>query len=578
MNSKRKTFVILTAILLTTITFSLPAQDARRLAVLDFAVQSGRSEYEYLGKGFTEFVAVELAGHPQIRLVDRRMRNTILEEQKFSLTGLTDEAQPLELGKLLTVRYLVSGEIFDMMGRLVITWALMDTETGEVIGTDRVDGTPQEYNRLTSAISGGIMSSLGLTGVKKHPEPAPVVSEEKAEEVLTGFSAVVDAYDRNDLTEANKQINRVQRIDASSSAIRFYADLLAVYTSRFKIVAAPYYPLENPAALARLGSDMAYLQLNIASVGPWGGKVWEPNSHKAYPLSDSYGDYEFGVSESDVRIALGYRAPLANSSGWGIELFFSGVQSRYQDYGNTSESFIPHTYAGGMGSFGLALGPVFSIGLSGTGIYSFGELTYLSDGETKHEEFSELFFALAAGLVVKNSSGSFVYSLYGGGANQTWYVADLENYFDPEKEGEVWGSRDPDFNRPIEEKAPFYLDQTISLGFGGNRTFIILKHMADFWLLGGPQPYMQLIGAVEQRFSDRLSLRAGGGWAFTLSETMQGGPGGNLGLTWTFRSGWELDLSSTLRSRPSKVEPSEIVPELSVNLGLSRSGLFKERR
>lgn len=503
------------------------------------------------------------------------MRNTILEEQKFSLSGLADDTDPLKIGKLLTVRYLVSGEIFDMMGRLVITWSLLNAETGEVIRTDRVDGTPQEYNRLTLAISGGILDSLGLSEERKQPEPAPMVSEEKAEELLTGFPAVVDAYDRNDMAEANKQINRVQQIDTSSSAVRYYADLLTVYTSRFKIVAAPYYPLENPAALSRLSLDTIYLQLNGAFVGPFDGKVWDPSDETYYPLSDSYGDYEFGVGEMDTRLTLGYRAPLGSSSGWGTELFISNTNSVYQNYGHESQSFIPPVYIGGIGSFGLALGPVFSIGLSGTGIYSSGELTYLSEGSTIHETFSELFFALAGGLLVKNSSGSLVYSLYGGWSNQTWYAADLENYFDPEVEGGDWNGIDPDNNRPVEKAAPCYLDQTFSLGLEGNLTFLILKNMADFWLSeGGAPPYIQLIGAVERRFSEHLSLRAGGGYAFSISEVIKGGPGGNIGLTWSFGDGWDMDLSSALRYRPSKVEPSEIVPEVSVNLGFSRSGLF----
>jgi len=580
MTKKSMAFAILSALLFTAIVTTLPAQDTHRVAVLDFSMHSTKAEYQYLGKGFTEFIAIEIASNPRVRLVDRKIRNAVLEEQDFSLTGLTDVDEPLKLGKLLTARYLVSGDIFDMVGRLVITWALLDAETGEVIGTGRIDGTPQEYSRLTREISGGIIASLGLAKDRVRPATVPVLqlSEAKAEEVLTGFSAVVDAYDRNDIAEASKQISRIRKIDSTSSAIRFYSDLLAIYTSRFKIVAAPYFPLENPAALPRLSSDMAYLQLNQALVGPIGGRVWEPSDKKHYPLSDAYGDYKFGVVEMDGRLTLGYRTPLGTSYGWGSELFTSFMLSEYQNYGETSQSYIYPTYIGGIGSFGTALSQGVSLGVSGTGVYSFETLTYLNETQTKHEEFNQLFFAFAIGVLVKNSTGSLVYSAYGGWSNQTWYVADLENYFDPDVEGGTWDGKEQDYNRPLEENAPYYLEQTLSLGIRGNSTFFILKYLSDFWCSGGPQPYMQLIGTVEHRFSDRLSFRVGGGYAFSLSETMQGSPGGNLGLTWSFGNGWDSDVSSALRSRPSKVTPDEIVPEISINMGVSKSGIFRDRR
>lgn len=57
-------FVILFILYSSSAGISLFAQDAQRLAVMDFTVQSERKDYQYLGKGFTEFVAVELSDHP----------------------------------------------------------------------------------------------------------------------------------------------------------------------------------------------------------------------------------------------------------------------------------------------------------------------------------------------------------------------------------------------------------------------------------------------------------------------------------------------------------------------------------
>ena len=568
-------FMLFTLFLSSLAVMQLRAEEAERVAVLDFAVQSDRPEYQYLGKGFAEFVAVEISAHPRIRLIDRHMRNTILEEQKIGLTGLTDETSALELGRLLTVRYLVNGKIFDMMGQLVITWSLLDAETGEVVATKRVDGRPQEYNRITDSIAKNIIDSLGLSQAQLPSTYTPEIAEEKGEEVLTEFSAVVDAYDRKDVAEAEKRLNRVSRIDPQNPAIRHYLELLAVYTSRFKVVAAPYYPLENPAALPRLNRDVLYFNTGSAMVGLGflGGKDWPPNEGKKYPLSNTYDGEEFGVHEMDNRLTVGYRAPLGQSFGWGFELFTSSVNSVFQVYDLVSENRIDSTYYGGIASFGWALTPGLSVGVSGTGAYSSGEYTVASNTKTHHIDFEDVFFAASLGFLLKNNTGSLVYGVYGGWSNQIWYMHDLENY-DPDTTAT---DLEDNPNNPKEGDAPYYLDQTLSIGFHGNRSFLIVKHMADFWPAGGPQPYMQLLGAMERRIAHSFSLRGGAGYAFTIGETVEGGPGGNLGFTWTFLDQWEFDSSASVRYRPSKVEPDEIVPEFSFTLGLSRSGLFDGR-
>jgi len=574
MRSRHLFLILFHAIFFLSLSLSvtdLAADEEKRVAVLDFTVQSERPDYQYLGKGFTEFVAVEISGHPGIRLVDRRMRNTIMEEQKIGLTGLTDETTSLELGRLLTVRYLVRGEIFDMMGQLVITWTLIDAETGEIVGTSRVEGPPQDYSRITDTIAEGIIVALGLTDEQRPAVPAPAVTEEEGREVLTEFSAVVDAYDREDVAEAEKRLDRVKRIDSKNPAVRYYLQLLAVYTSRFKVVAAPYFPLENPAALPRLKSDVLYMNTGSAMVGAGflGGRDWPPNSDKKYPLSDTY-PYEYGVRESDYRTALGYRAPLGSSYGWGLELFTSQINSVFQVYNEVSENYISPSYYGGIASFGWALNQGLSFGISGTGAYSSGKYTVASDSKTHHVEFEDLFFAAAAGLLWRNPSGSLVYGLYGGWSNQIWYRHNLDSY-DPYTP--VTGL-EGNPNVPTEGDAPWYQEQTLSLSFPDRRGFVIIKFMADFWPSGYPLPYMQLLGAVERRISDSISLRGGAGYAFTMQGSLEGGPGANLGITWTLFDKWDFDGSVSVRYRPSKVAITEIVPEFSLNFGLSYSGVF----
>ena len=61
-----------------------------------------------------------LSGTPGLTLVDREKRNAVLDETKFGMSGLADDKTRTELGKLLSVNYLLSGMILDLQGMLVV--------------------------------------------------------------------------------------------------------------------------------------------------------------------------------------------------------------------------------------------------------------------------------------------------------------------------------------------------------------------------------------------------------------------------------------------------------------------------
>jgi hypothetical protein len=66
--------------------------------MFDFTVRSENPEYKHLGKGFSEFISVELRKSPGITIVTRKKHLAFLEDRQLS---------PLDLGDL-KVRTLVS--------------------------------------------------------------------------------------------------------------------------------------------------------------------------------------------------------------------------------------------------------------------------------------------------------------------------------------------------------------------------------------------------------------------------------------------------------------------------------------
>jgi len=101
-----------------------PATDKRpRLAVLSFPVAEGAWEgwgpggwhagEKRISSALQELMITELmeSGEGRIRIMDRQRLQTVLEEQKFSNSGLVDEETAVQMGKMAGVRYMVTGKV-----------------------------------------------------------------------------------------------------------------------------------------------------------------------------------------------------------------------------------------------------------------------------------------------------------------------------------------------------------------------------------------------------------------------------------------------------------------------------------
>jgi curli biogenesis system outer membrane secretion channel CsgG len=104
-------------------TAALPRNERPRVCVLDFPVVNGAYE-GWVGWGYgggrasisgalQDLVTTELIndGSDKIRLIERERLDKIMAEQKFSNSGLVEEKTAVSLGKVLGVRYMVSGKV-----------------------------------------------------------------------------------------------------------------------------------------------------------------------------------------------------------------------------------------------------------------------------------------------------------------------------------------------------------------------------------------------------------------------------------------------------------------------------------
>lgn len=98
--------------------------------------RSDKTGYDYLGAIIEGVLLYDLSKVPGITIVERKRLETVLAEQRLSLSGLTGDSpalRPLEVGKLLSADYLLSAEYAVLGEDVTLTAYLMDSRTGTVL-------------------------------------------------------------------------------------------------------------------------------------------------------------------------------------------------------------------------------------------------------------------------------------------------------------------------------------------------------------------------------------------------------------------------------------------------------------
>jgi len=168
----KKTIQLL--IILTVFASDVFAAEKMRLAVIDFQSRgiSGRTV-----KAVADLMRSDLVDSGFFTVVERTQMNEILKEQALQMTGCTDNACAVQIGKLLSAKKILMGEISKIGRKVLLTVRIVDVERGiaEFSARDKakninhIDTTAVKLiKRLIERISGKRASDLA--GLLYPPE------------------------------------------------------------------------------------------------------------------------------------------------------------------------------------------------------------------------------------------------------------------------------------------------------------------------------------------------------------------------------------------------------------------------
>jgi TolB-like protein len=548
----------LVALLALAVLAPISAQAPATVALSDFVINSANPSFAYLGKGFAEIVAFEIKKAPQIKLVDREQRNKLLEEMEFSLSGLSDPSTQVQIGMLLSVRFLVSGSITDMGGPLLISLSMVDVQTGEIVWNDQLTESSSKYAYIGAYFATSLLRHFNAT-ISKDTESTLAAAREGDAASVVALSKGIAALDEGKKDEAKKQLTAARKIDPGNDVAQAFLDKLATASAKFKVVPERYVTYYNPAYLGGMTKDRTYI--NFYKTRITGGL--EGDNH---PLAlDDTG--LVGVWEEQSANAFGYAYPLSDTLG----VSFDGtITSREESidaddapYGFAVVGSQEHKYYGVFIGLGYSQVPNVSIGAA-VGASYISRKYYLDDGSTDNgdewDPYDHMDYWGFGGLVaavVRNGAGSVAWDIVAGLGITPSYVFD--------------------YGLSVFEKKsdPLYVEQTLSLAFNDKKTIVGLKQVNDLYM-DRAFYYGRLMPCAEQWFFGKFSVRAGvEGTLIVRDSDTKLGWGGTGGITirlWQF----DLDINYTYRQRPSYSMEEIIVPESVTFITLTANGLLKK--
>jgi TolB-like protein len=160
-------------LLLIVLSFTIPFLPAparaefkkTKIAVLDFQLQGEGFPSKDMGKIVAEWLITGLVETGRFDVIERRLLEKILEEQKLGVTGAIDPDSAAQLGKILGVKTIVSGTLTSLEGMNEINARLINVDTASIVAAETVRAsTASKLQDLVSQITERIVQAFPLEG------------------------------------------------------------------------------------------------------------------------------------------------------------------------------------------------------------------------------------------------------------------------------------------------------------------------------------------------------------------------------------------------------------------------------
>ena len=184
------------------------------LAVMYFENLSDPNDTERLGDIITELLTTDLSGSNYLKVISTQRLHDLMRRDGMAADRRIDRDVASKIASEAGASRMLIGTLSKLGGRTIITAQLVDVASGQVVGSQRVDGT--DVFSVVDELSTRIKEQLGLTGSEVYAGDMPVSeattsSTEAYREYLQGM----DYYHAIDWPDAHKHFDRAIELDST---------------------------------------------------------------------------------------------------------------------------------------------------------------------------------------------------------------------------------------------------------------------------------------------------------------------------------------------------------------------------
>lgn len=139
------------------------ASAAPIVAVMPFRDLSGAAGKSPVGEAIRETVTADLKEISDLKVVERSAIDKVLSEQNLQANRSDlDASSTVKVGKLLGASLIATGAYQRAGGSVRLTARFVNVETGEVVGSAKVDGASSDFLQLQDRVTVELLRSAGL--------------------------------------------------------------------------------------------------------------------------------------------------------------------------------------------------------------------------------------------------------------------------------------------------------------------------------------------------------------------------------------------------------------------------------
>jgi TolB-like protein len=212
---------LLSAVLIAACVSPAAAEFKRtKIAVLDFQLQGGRQDND-MGKIVAEWLITALVKEGRFDVIERRLLEKVLTEQKMHASGLVDESSASRLGKVLGAKVVITGSVMQFQNVMEVNARIIEVESSSIVAAENVKSTSAaKLEDLVVQMAEKIIRDFPLEGYIVQREGSKVLIDlGKRAGIKTGMQFIVYQEGRVIKHPKTGEILDIERIETGTIEI-----------------------------------------------------------------------------------------------------------------------------------------------------------------------------------------------------------------------------------------------------------------------------------------------------------------------------------------------------------------------